>query len=150
MTMTLYRASLHAGISGLALLASAASAQGAPSPAITQLASADTTEDVEIVVFGQGQTRQVSEVSAVDIRRTTPGTSPLKVIQKLPGVNFQSADPFGVYEWSTRISLRGFNQNQLGFTLGPPTSLRASMPAPILRRGIARSWAIEPLAPMPR
>ncbi|MDE3114017.1 MAG: TonB-dependent receptor, partial [Pseudomonadota bacterium] len=26
-------------------------------------------------------------------------------------------DPFGAYEWSTRISIRGFNQNQLGFTL---------------------------------
>ncbi|GAA3273269.1 hypothetical protein GCM10020258_50410 [Sphingomonas yabuuchiae] len=35
----------------------------------------------------------------------------------MPGVNFQSADAFGAYEWSTRISLRGFNQNQLGFTL---------------------------------
>jgi len=35
----------------------------------------------------------------------------------LPGVNFQSADPFGAYEWSTRIVVRGFNQNQMGFTL---------------------------------
>ena len=32
-------------------------------------------------------------------------------------MNFQSADPFGAYEWSTRITVRGFNQNQLGFTL---------------------------------
>ena len=32
-------------------------------------------------------------------------------------MNFQSADPFGSYEWSTRIVVRGFNQNQLGFTL---------------------------------
>jgi 2,4-dienoyl-CoA reductase-like NADH-dependent reductase (Old Yellow Enzyme family) len=45
------------------------------------------------------------------------GTSPLKSIEKLPGVNFQSADPYGAYEWSTRIVVRGFNQNQLGFTL---------------------------------
>ena len=45
------------------------------------------------------------------------GTSPLKAIEKMPGVNFQSADPYGAYEWSTRISIRGFNQNQLGFTL---------------------------------
>ena len=43
--------------------------------------------------------------------------SPLKAIEKLPGVNFQSADPFGAYEWSTRITIRGFNQNRLGFTL---------------------------------
>ena len=46
-----------------------------------------------------------------------PGTSPLKAIENLPGVNFQSADPYGAYEWSTRITIRGFNQNRLGFTL---------------------------------
>lgn len=71
----------------------------------------------EIVVLGFGETRQTQTVSAQDIALLTPGTSPLKAISKLPGVNFQSADAFGSYEWSTRISLRGFNQNQLGFTL---------------------------------
>ena len=35
----------------------------------------------------------------------------------MPSVNFQAADPYGSYEWAVRISLRGFNQNQLGFTL---------------------------------
>lgn len=63
------------------------------------------------------QTRQVQEVSQEDLGRLAPGSSPLKAVEKLPGVNFQSADPFGAYEWSTRISIRGFNQNQLGFTL---------------------------------
>ncbi|RZK90048.1 MAG: Plug domain-containing protein, partial [Methylobacterium sp.] len=71
----------------------------------------------DIVVLGFGQSRQVQTVTASDLERLTPGTSPLKAIAKLPGVNFQSSDAFGAYEWSTRISLRGFNQNQLGFTL---------------------------------
>jgi iron complex outermembrane receptor protein len=71
----------------------------------------------EIVVFGRGETRQVQSVAAVQIEQLPPGTSPLKAVEKLPGVNFQSADPYGAYEWSTRISIRGFNQNQLGFTL---------------------------------
>lgn len=35
----------------------------------------------------------------------------------MPGVSFQSADAFGSYEWSARVTLRSFNQNQLGFTL---------------------------------
>ncbi len=87
-------------------------AQAAPAP--VQLAAAD---DTEITVFGNGQIRSVAEIGPSDLKLTTPGTSPLKAIEKLPGVNFQSADAFGVYEWSTRISLRGFNQNQLGFTL---------------------------------
>ena len=70
-----------------------------------------------IEVMGQGQSRQVQNISRSDMMKAVPGTSPLKSLEKLPGVNFQSADPFGAYEWSTRISIRGFNQNQLGFTL---------------------------------
>lgn len=70
-----------------------------------------------VTVYGKGETRQVQTVTQVDLSLTEPGASPFQSIAKLPGVNFQSADPFGSYEWSTRISLRGFNQNQLGFTL---------------------------------
>jgi iron complex outermembrane receptor protein len=44
-----------------------------------------------------------------------PGTSPIRAIEKLPSVNIQAADPFGNYEWSTRVTIRSFNQNQLGF-----------------------------------
>ncbi len=80
-------------------------------------AEATASEEAEIVVYGKGEVRQVTEIKADDIKLTVPGASPFIAIQKLPGVNFQSADPFGVYEWSTRITLRGFNQNQLGFTL---------------------------------
>jgi iron complex outermembrane receptor protein len=68
-------------------------------------------------VFVQGQVRQVQNITRKDLALVTPGTSPLKTLEKLPGVSFQSADPFGAYEWSTHISIRGFNQNQLGFTL---------------------------------
>ncbi|WP_413071996.1 TonB-dependent receptor domain-containing protein [Sphingomonas sp. 1P08PE] len=106
-------------------LAAPAFPDAAPADAPTEAAPLDAPADApapadadsEIVVLGFGQTRQVQTVTAADLERLTPGTSPLKAIAKLPGVNFQSADAFGAYEWSTRISLRGFNQNQLGFTL---------------------------------
>ncbi|GGZ41616.1 TonB-dependent receptor [Asticcacaulis endophyticus] len=71
----------------------------------------------EVIVYGQGQSRQIQAVKASELALEAPGTSPLKAIDKLPGVTFQSADPFGAYEWSTRIGVRGFNQNQMGFTL---------------------------------
>ncbi len=89
-------------------------------PAFAQAADAveaDANEAAEIVVFGRGETRQVQELNTKDLTILAPGTSPLKAIEKLPSVNFQSADPFGTYEWSQRVSIRGFNQNQLGFTL---------------------------------
>ncbi|MDQ0837272.1 TonB-dependent receptor [Sphingomonas faeni] len=117
--------SLFAGVALAALATPAAFAQATPAsgPETPVAASAEVQVDpapetsADIVVLGFGQSRQVQSVSAVDLARLTPGSSPLKAIQKLPGVNFQASDPFGAYEWAVRISLRGFNQNQLGFTL---------------------------------
>jgi iron complex outermembrane receptor protein len=79
-------------------------------------AAADSTVE-ELVVLGRGESRQVQTVSGEELSLEAPGASPLKLVEKLPNVNLQSADPFGSYEWSTRISIRSFNQGQLGFTL---------------------------------
>ncbi len=87
----------------------------AQQPAVAPAADASQLE--EVVIFARGVARQQQQVTADQIDYLPAGTSPLKAIEKLPGVNFQSADPFGSYEWSTRIVVRGFNQNQLGFTL---------------------------------
>ncbi len=95
----------------------AAEAEAQAIVAATDAETAEAPEAGEIVVYGKGEVRQVTEISAKDIQLTTAGSSPFIALRKLPGVNFQSADPFGTYEWSTRITLRGFNQNQLGFTL---------------------------------
>ena len=83
--------------------------------AATATTDAVATEDIS--VFGQGQTRQVQNITQADLQQEPAGTSPLKALEKLPGVHFESSDPWGSYEWSTRFSIRGFNQNQLGFTL---------------------------------
>jgi iron complex outermembrane receptor protein len=79
-------------------------------------ATAEAESGSDIVVFGKGETRQVQEVRSSDIAILTPGISPIRAIEKLPSVNIQSADPFGNYEWSTRVTIRSFSQNQLGFT----------------------------------
>jgi iron complex outermembrane recepter protein len=104
-------------LSSLALgtLVSATHAQIAAPPPAPTADAAPAPEDV--IIYGRGQARQVQEVSGKKLDLEAPGTSPLKVLQLLPSVNFQSADPFGAYEWSTRITIRGFNQNRLGFTL---------------------------------
>jgi iron complex outermembrane receptor protein len=86
-------------------------------PAMAQqpAADAENADGAEIIVFGEGETRQVQEVTAQDIRSLTPGSSPIKAIEKLPSVNVQASDPFGNYEWSTRVTIRSFSQSQLGF-----------------------------------
>ena len=105
------RLQLLVGASALALCL-AAPAMAAEAAADTAATASDGIE--EIVVMGRGETRQVQTIQAVDILAAAPGTSPIKILSKLPGVNFQSADAFGAYEWAVRISVRGFNQNQLG------------------------------------
>ena len=81
-------------------------------------AGADVSQTLDTVsVIGQGETRQVQRVLPEEAIDKPAGTSPLKLLDKLPGVHVEAADPWGNYEWSTRISLRGFNQSRLGFTL---------------------------------
>jgi iron complex outermembrane recepter protein len=90
---------------------------GAPSFAQTALPASSDAEGGEIIVIGRGETRQVQEITQADIAILAPGTTALKSLDKLASVNFQSADPFGAYEWSERITVRGFDQSRLGFTL---------------------------------
>ncbi|SDY70867.1 iron complex outermembrane recepter protein [Lysobacter sp. yr284] len=70
-----------------------------------------------ISVIGHRETRQVQRIGQIELQAVAPGTNPVKVLEKLPGVHFVSADPWGSYEWSNRIAIRGFAQNQLGYAL---------------------------------
>jgi iron complex outermembrane receptor protein len=71
----------------------------------------------DIVVLGQGQSRQVQTVSAKAMAKLTAGSSPLRALGRLPGVNFDSSDARGTYEAATQLSIRGFLTDQMGYTL---------------------------------
>ncbi|WP_240096458.1 TonB-dependent receptor [Thermomonas flagellata] len=89
-------------------------------PAFAADADADARDPKQldaVSVIGQGSARQVHRISVQETALQPPGASPLQVLAAKPGVHFVAADPFGNYEWSTRFSLRGFNQARLGFTL---------------------------------
>lgn len=105
----------------IALLASTAlmvqPAFAADDVAAEAAAATDAEADDSIIVFGRGETRQVQQIDARDIQILVPGASPIRAIEKLPSVNIQASDPFGNYEWSTRVTIRSFNQSQLGFNL---------------------------------
>ncbi len=92
-----------------------ATASTAAADVATGVAPAD--QEGEIVVYGSGKVRQEQTVSKAAIDILPPGSSPLKAVARLPGVALQSADPFGSYELGTRLSVRGFNQSQMGYTL---------------------------------
>jgi iron complex outermembrane receptor protein len=106
------------GGSALAVLLISAQAQAATVAAADAPVATDSSTAVqEIVVYAAGQTRDVQTLTPTQVLEAAPGTSPIKVLQALPGVNFEASDPFGAYEWATRISVRGFDQYHLGFTL---------------------------------
>lgn len=106
---------LHAGMANAEAVSN--EAQTLAGAAGATAAGDDATTLDTISVVGTGQTRQVQSIGAVELERAAAGTSPLKAMAKLPGVNFQSSDPWGNYEWSSKLSIRGFSQQQLGFTL---------------------------------
>jgi len=110
-------ASFVSSIAQAADPAPAASAAGAPAGADAGEGAAADSGTGEVVVLGFGRGRQEQTVRQADVALLAPGSTAFKAIEKLPGVQYQAADPFGAYEWAVRISLRGFNQNQLGFTL---------------------------------
>lgn len=82
---------------------------------------AQTPESADLgqvqIAVGRGQVRSIHGLTRSDFENTVTGSSPLLSMARLPGVSFSAADTLGNYEWSTRIAVRGFSQNQLGFTL---------------------------------
>lgn len=79
-------------------------------------------KDVEsIVVTGRNVSYANSAASAEMKKQQTSMTSVLALIDNLPGVLVTEGDPFGSDEWSTSISIRGFQLNlesqQIGMTV---------------------------------
>jgi len=95
-----------------------AKAQEALSTATSTAVLPEAIKSTEtVVVTAPGEMRVEQELDAPTLLQAAPTTSPIQALSRLPSVNFQAADPYGSYEWAVRISVRGFNQNQLGFTL---------------------------------
>ncbi|QQQ02741.1 TonB-dependent receptor [Lysobacter enzymogenes] len=95
--------------------AAGAAADSADATAAGEARDATTLDAVSVI--GLGETRQVQRVKLADIEKTVAGTSPQKILNKLPGISVQSNDAYGANEESQTISLRGFNQRLLGYTL---------------------------------
>lgn len=123
--MILANGSIRLGALALATLVGlyGSPSQAAPADAASAAAPGAPEKDKDkkpveaVTVVAVGETRQIQKVSAADMATMAPGSSPLKAIDKLPGVYYQSADPWGVYEWPAQLSLHGFDQSRLGFTL---------------------------------
>ncbi|MGE5732237.1 MAG: TonB-dependent receptor [Gemmatimonas sp.] len=86
-----------------------------------QSSARDTVKKLDAVSIvatpsGRGQTRGANAVGKLELRDRAAGTSALKVVERLPGVNMQSSDPWGSYEWANSVTIRGFETRQIGQT----------------------------------
>ena len=81
-------------------------------------AGAETVGELApVIVLGQRDIRDLSSVSGRALREAPAGTSPLKLLNQLPGVAWTGSDNLGAYEWGNGLSVRGFGLNQIGFML---------------------------------
>ena len=75
----------------------------------------------QIVIVGEATSYNNSVVTEGMFEQQTPITSPLALIDNLPGVSVQEGDTFGFDDWSTTISIRGFNSSldrqEIGITI---------------------------------
>src|SRR5262249_3529420 len=70
-----------------------------------------------IVTSERDSARSAVQLSGSQAQRLLPGISPLKAIDTLPGVVFETADPWGNNEQNESLLVHGFTQQQLGFTM---------------------------------
>lgn len=95
-------------------VAAPAAADAPAAPAIQDTTPQGAIATVEI---STRKTRSSVAMGGVEIQKVLPGVNPLKALQALPGVSFQTADPWGNNEQNLSLFVHGFNAQQMGFTM---------------------------------
>ncbi|MGZ3345898.1 MAG: TonB-dependent receptor [Caulobacteraceae bacterium] len=101
-----------------ALLLSATTLAGlSPAGAAFAQDAAQQGQVGEVVVTSARTTRSSVTLAGQETQKIRPGISPLKAIQTLPGVVFETADPWGNNEQNESLFVHGFSTQQLGYTM---------------------------------
>ena len=106
-------AALSLPMLAMAANVSAAVADMADAPEVEAAAAAP----IATVEVATRKTRSSVELSKNDMQKILPGVNPLKALQTLPGVSFQTADPWGNNEQNLSLFIHGFSGQQLGYTM---------------------------------
>ena len=93
-------------------------------PLAAQSIVADTARprriaDIEVKAspIGRGRAQAAASVDRTVLQSAPGGTNPLRALARIAGANVQTSDAFGQYEWANRITMRGFQSQQIGQTL---------------------------------
>ena len=88
---------------------------GFSSSALAQSSDLEVLETFTAV--GRGDSRANNSLDLETLELVLPGVSPEKMIDRIPGVNVVTRDPFGFYEFGNDIRVRAFSIANLGVTL---------------------------------
>ncbi len=89
----------------------------APAQDATPAAAPDAAAVGEVVVTVAKTTRSSVALAGTEMQKLLPGLNPLKAIETLPGVVFETADPWGNNEQNEVLFVHGFSTQQLGYTM---------------------------------
>ncbi|MCS0616757.1 TonB-dependent receptor [Massilia kyonggiensis] len=118
MTRTVHFAPSLIAIAAATLCASLAHAAPADDvPAAPGIQDTTPTGAIATVEISTRKTRSSVALSGAEMQKVLPGVNPLKALQSLPGVSFQTADPWGNNEQNLSLFIHGFNGQQLGYTM---------------------------------
>ena len=83
------------------------------------IVTSDTGGNVETMIVSSDREATQSAVSMnnVQAQKIIAGVSPLKAIETLPGVVYETADPWGNNEQNESLVVHGFTTQQLGYTM---------------------------------
>ncbi|MYM35725.1 TonB-dependent receptor plug domain-containing protein [Duganella sp. FT94W] len=110
-------AALSIPLLAMAANVAAAVADMADTPAAETVTEAAAAAPIATVEVATRKTRSSVELGKNDMQKILPGINPLKALQTLPGVSFQTADPWGNNEQNLSLFIHGFSGQQLGYTM---------------------------------
>jgi hypothetical protein len=100
-----------------AAVADMAAAPAAAADYATEAEAAAAAAPVATVEIATRKTRSSVAMTKSDMQKILPGINPLKALETLPGVSFQTADPWGNNEQNLSLFVHGFSGQQLGYTM---------------------------------
>lgn len=92
-------------------------ADGTASAADFATEAAAAVGPITTVEIATRKTRSSVALGKAEMQKILPGINPLKALHTLPGVSFQTADPWGNNEQNLSLFVHGFSGQQLGYTL---------------------------------
>ena len=109
-------------VSALCAMTLAASVMAQPvstatAPDATPAAAEIDSAPMATVTISSTKTRSSVALNSNEMQKILPGVNPLKALQTLPGVSFQTADPWGNNEQNLSLFVHGFSGSQLGYTM---------------------------------